>query len=141
MAPFGDVLLTLEDARQKAWSDRSPKHIAGMNKGHRGSSNQIGSLPNSHSQPIYVPGKYSVRYIDYDILNVFCYNGNFLQPSSCLSDKEEDEIYGFGYGVFAPRVGRNTSQSIQGQMPQQQSLPNNSTNVPVTPQQNQQQQR
>lgn len=29
-----------------------------------------------------------------------------LQPSSCLSDKEEDEIYGFGYGVFAPRVGR-----------------------------------
>lgn len=30
----------------------------------------------------------------------------FLQPSSCLSDKEEDEIYGFGYGVFAPRVCR-----------------------------------
>lgn len=30
----------------------------------------------------------------------------YLQPSSCLSDKEEDEIYGFGYGVFAPRVGR-----------------------------------
>lgn len=29
-----------------------------------------------------------------------------MQPSSCLSDKEEDEIYGFGYGVFAPRVGR-----------------------------------
>lgn len=69
MAPFGDVLLTLEDARQKAWSDRSPKHSVGMNKGHRGSTNQIGSLPNSHSQPIYVPGKYSVRYIDYDIFN------------------------------------------------------------------------
>lgn len=55
----------------------------------------------------------------------------FLQPSSCLSDREEDEIYGFGYGCFAPRVGRNTLQSLQ----QQQSLPNNSTNVPVTPQQ------
>lgn len=33
----------------------------------------------------------------------------FLQPSSCLSDKEEDEIYGFGYGVFAPRVGRQNT--------------------------------
>uniref|UniRef100_A0A1B0DFR4 Uncharacterized protein n=1 Tax=Phlebotomus papatasi TaxID=29031 RepID=A0A1B0DFR4_PHLPP len=33
------------------------------------------------------------------------------QPSSCLSDKEEDEIYGFGYGVFAPRVARGALQS------------------------------
>lgn len=66
-----------------------------------------------------------------------------LQPSSCLSDKEEDEIYGFGYGVFAPRVGRNVLQSVQCQMPQQNSLPNSSTNVPVTqhPQQQQQQQQ
>lgn len=61
MAPFGEVLLALEDARQKAWSERSPKHSAGLNKGHRGSCNQIDTLPNSHSQPIYVPGKYSVR--------------------------------------------------------------------------------
>lgn len=30
-----------------------------MNRGHRGSL-QHGGLPNSHSQPIYVPGKYSV---------------------------------------------------------------------------------
>lgn len=63
MAPFGEVLMALEDARQKSWADRSPKHSAGMNRGHRGSSNQIGSLPNSHSQPIYVPGKYSVRFL------------------------------------------------------------------------------
>ncbi|CAG9807628.1 unnamed protein product [Chironomus riparius] len=115
MAPFNDVLSSLEDARLRAWSQRSPKHYPGMNRGHRGNSNQLGMLPNSHSQPIYVPGKYS--------------------PSSCLSDKEEDEIYGFGYGCFAPRVGRNTLQSMQSQMPQQQqSLPNNSTNVPVTQQ-------
>lgn len=33
------------------------------------------------------------------------------QPSSCLSDKEEDEIYGFGYGVFAPRVARGALQA------------------------------
>lgn len=58
MAPFGEVLAALEDARIKSWSNRSPKHSVGMNRGHRGSS--IGSLPNSHSQPIYVPGKYSV---------------------------------------------------------------------------------
>lgn len=51
----------------------------------------------------------------------------FLQPSSCLSDKEEDEIYGFGYGVFAPRVGRSTMQSASVPQP-------NSTNVPVAQQ-------
>lgn len=38
-------------------------------------------------------------------------NGIYLQPSSCLSDKEEDEIYGFGYGVFAPRVARGALQA------------------------------
>lgn len=142
MAPFGEVLAALEDARQKVWSDRSPKHGSGLNRGHRGSSNQIGCLPNSHSQPIYVPGKYSVSFTakvylflaPRELLQIFPVVLYFLQPSSCLSDKEEDEIYGFGYGVFAPRVGRNTLQSMQGQMPQQQSLPNNSTNVPVTQQ-------
>ncbi|XP_046392238.1 uncharacterized protein LOC124160425 [Ischnura elegans] len=39
----------------------------------------LGGLTTSVSQPIYVPGKYS--------------------PSSCLSDREEDEIYGFGGGA------------------------------------------
>lgn len=60
MAPFTEVMASLEDARQRAWSERSPKHHPGVNRGHRGNSNQIGTLPNSHSQPIYVPGKYSV---------------------------------------------------------------------------------
>lgn len=60
MAPFGEVLMLLEDARRKAWSNRSPKHGAGQGKGYRGSCNQIDTLPNSHSQPLYVPGKYSV---------------------------------------------------------------------------------
>jgi SAM and SH3 domain-containing protein 1 len=60
MAPFGEVLMALENARQRSWIDRSPKHHSGMQKGHRGSSNQIGALPNSHSQPIYVPGRYLV---------------------------------------------------------------------------------
>lgn len=31
--------------------------------------------------------------------------GLLLQPSSCLSDKEEDEIYGFaGYGVYGKQM-------------------------------------
>ncbi|XP_052852258.1 uncharacterized protein LOC128262157 isoform X6 [Drosophila gunungcola] len=68
-------------------------------------------------------------------------------PSSCLSDKEEDEIYGFGYGVFAPRVARGgltqqqqllqqqtlqTQQSIQQQQLQQQQQ------LPIVPGQQQQ---
>lgn len=60
MAPFGDVLSALENERLAAWSEISPHHRGvGANRGHRGSSSQ-GGLPNSHSQPIYVPGKYSV---------------------------------------------------------------------------------
>ncbi|CAK9799080.1 SAM and SH3 domain-containing protein 1 [Anthophora plagiata] len=49
-------------------------------------------LTTSHSQPIYVPGKYS--------------------PSSCLSDKEEDEIYGFGYGVFSRQMLQQRQQKL-----------------------------
>jgi hypothetical protein len=62
MAPFSEVMSALEVARQRAWSERSPKHSVGMNRGHRGNSNH-GTLPNSHSQPIYVPGKYSVSLL------------------------------------------------------------------------------
>ncbi|XP_041675140.1 uncharacterized protein LOC108115595 isoform X8 [Drosophila eugracilis] len=72
-------------------------------------------------------------------------------PSSCLSDKEEDEIYGFGYGVFAPRVGRGgltqqqqllqqqtlqTQQSIQQQQLQQQQQ--QQQQLPIVPGQQQQ---
>lgn len=79
MAPFGDILSALENARQAAWAERSPMNPAGgsgssgsgsgsgvsgivtqRRHGHRGSSSHGGGLPNSHSQPIYVPGKYSV---------------------------------------------------------------------------------
>ncbi|XP_043656512.1 uncharacterized protein LOC122622256 isoform X2 [Drosophila teissieri] len=169
MAPFGDILATLERARQAAWAERSPLHCAGggaqvvggsggaggstgsgsggaasggsggssgvlhhrQQHGHRGHSMHGAGLPNSHSQPIYVPGKYS--------------------PSSCLSDKEEDEIYGFGYGVFAPRVARGgltqqqqllqqqtlqTQQSIHQQ--QQQQLQQQQQQLPIVPGQQQQ---
>lgn len=62
-APFNEVLNGLENARLAAWAEQSPQHRSGMcHQGHRGSSSQ-GSLPNSHSQPIYVPGKYSVSGI------------------------------------------------------------------------------
>ncbi|ETN64104.1 hypothetical protein AND_004161 [Anopheles darlingi] len=123
MAPFTEVLAALEEARQRAWSERSPHSSSGgggggLIRGHRGNSCH-GGLPNSHSQPIYVPGKYS--------------------PSSCLSDKEEDEIYGFGYGVFAPRVARTTLQAHQQQQQQQQQS-QQSQQLPPQQQQQQQQQ-
>lgn len=99
VAPFPDVIEVLEIERQRAWTESSPPSRNGMRRGHRGSPGQ--GLPNSHSQPIYVPGKYS--------------------PSSCLSDKEEDEIYGFGYGVFAQQVNRrpmhSANNSPQHQLP------------------------
>lgn len=59
MAPFSEVLAALEVARQDSWAERSPRHVV-ANRGHRGSLQ--GGLPNSHSQPIYVPGKYSVSH-------------------------------------------------------------------------------
>ncbi|XP_011194625.3 uncharacterized protein LOC105219960 isoform X2 [Zeugodacus cucurbitae] len=140
MAPFGDILSALENARQAAWAERSPLNPAGgsgssgsgsgvsgigglsasthhRHHGHRGHSSQ-GGLPNSHSQPIYVPGKYS--------------------PSSCLSDKEEDEIYGFGYGVFAPRVARG-GLTQQQQLLQQHTLQQQQQAQAAAQQQQQQQ--
>lgn len=36
----------------------------------------------------------------------------FVQPSSCLSDKEEDEIYGFGYGVFSRQMLQQRQQKL-----------------------------
>lgn len=67
----------------------------------------------------------SLLYINICSLFFQYYFHLHLQPSSCLSDKEEDEIYGFGYGVFAPRVGRGTltqqQHFIQQQTLQQQA--------------------
>ncbi|XP_016845914.1 uncharacterized protein LOC100124271 isoform X2 [Nasonia vitripennis] len=99
---YGDVLEPLEELRRRETDANL-----------RMTSTQ---LTTSHSQPIYVPGKYS--------------------PSSCLSDKEEDEIYGFGYGVFGRQMMQQRQQklalatqhltlanhSMQQQQQQQQSL-------------------
>lgn len=35
-----------------------------------------------------------------------------FQPSSCLSDKEEDEIYGFGYGAFGRQMLQQRQQKL-----------------------------
>ncbi|XP_022919887.2 uncharacterized protein [Onthophagus taurus] len=104
---YGDVLSHLEDLRRRDWAEMSPRDIRGVtatpgtpptnNYNHPTagvaptSSSHIG-LTTSQSQPIYVPGKYS--------------------PSSCLSDKEEDEIYGFGYGVFGAQIARQQQRLL-----------------------------
>ncbi|XP_049820175.1 uncharacterized protein LOC109604107 isoform X3 [Aethina tumida] len=99
---YGDVLGHLEDLRRIEWAEMSPKERAVVTPGTppgtytvpgNGTAPSSG-LTSSQSQPIYVPGKYS--------------------PSSCMSDKEEDEIYGFGYGVFATQIGRQQQQRLMG---------------------------
>ncbi|XP_014203656.1 uncharacterized protein LOC106635971 [Copidosoma floridanum] len=75
---YRDVLEPLEELRRREASSALK------------SSNL--QLSTTHSQPIYVPGKYS--------------------PSSCLSDKEEDEIYDFGYGVFGRQMLQQRQQKL-----------------------------
>ncbi|KMQ86004.1 sam and sh3 domain-containing protein 1-like isoform x2 protein, partial [Lasius niger] len=88
---YGDVLEPLEELRRRE-----------TNASARMTNTQ---LTTSHSQPIYVPGKYS--------------------PSSCLSDKEEDEIYGFGYGVFSRQMLQHRQQKL--------ALATQNTTAAVTP--------
>ncbi|XP_073978823.1 shal K[+] channel interacting protein isoform X3 [Rhodnius prolixus] len=109
---YSDVLGHLEELRQREWAELSPRfrvlsnttgaattavlqngappqHLPTQTGGAvpgtpgppGGTLARHNGLVTSLSQPIYVPGKYS--------------------PSSCLSDREEDEIYGFaGYNVY-----------------------------------------
>ncbi|XP_013171422.1 PREDICTED: uncharacterized protein LOC106120575 isoform X6 [Papilio xuthus] len=97
---YGDVLDHLEELRRHEWEEMSPRMrvLGGPGTPQTPPSASPGSLAlsnltTSHSQPIYVPGKYS--------------------PSSCLTDKEEDEIYGFGYGVFGKHMLQRQQQQKQ----------------------------
>ncbi|KAL0832940.1 hypothetical protein ABMA28_001077 [Loxostege sticticalis] len=97
---YGDVLDHLEELRRHEWEEMSPRMrvLGGPGTPQTPPSASPGSLAlnnltTSHSQPIYVPGKYS--------------------PSSCLTDKEEDEIYGFGYGVFGKQMLQRQQQQKQ----------------------------
>uniref|UniRef100_A0A1Y1LAL0 Sterile alpha motif domain-containing protein 5 n=1 Tax=Photinus pyralis TaxID=7054 RepID=A0A1Y1LAL0_PHOPY len=105
---YGDVLGHLEDLRQREWSEMSPRDRTPTTPGttstnyNTNSGTPTSGLTSSQSQPIYVPGKYS--------------------PSSCLSDKEEDEIYGFGYGVFGAQIARQQQQRLLGTQQQQQPV-------------------
>lgn len=68
--PYEDVLNAIEKVRLSKWTERHVRIAAGLTTGrphHRGPANQSG-LPNSQSQPIYVPGKYLVS----------CYNWAWL---------------------------------------------------------------
>ncbi|XP_047984356.1 uncharacterized protein LOC125224894 isoform X5 [Leguminivora glycinivorella] len=102
---YGDVLDHLEELRRHEWEEMSPRMrvLGGPGTPQTPPSASPGSLAlnnltTSLSQPIYVPGKYS-SYVQ--------------QPSSCLTDKEEDEIYGFGYGVFGKQMLQRQQQQKQ----------------------------
>ncbi|XP_045766168.1 uncharacterized protein LOC123867896 isoform X4 [Maniola jurtina] len=94
---YGDVLDHLEELRRHEWEEMSPRMRVLGGTGTPPSASPgslaLNNLTTSHSQPIYVPGKYS--------------------PSSCLTDKEEDEIYGFGYGVFGKQMLQRQQQQKQ----------------------------
>ncbi|KAH1012541.1 hypothetical protein HUJ05_011685 [Dendroctonus ponderosae] len=81
---YGDVFGHLEDLRKAEVAETSPKErIQPILENNSIICNNISpGMTASHSQPIYVPGKYL--------------------PSSCLSHKDEDEIYGFAGTVFKP---------------------------------------
>ncbi|VVC87449.1 unnamed protein product [Leptidea sinapis] len=90
---YGDVLDHLEELRRHEWEEMSPRmRVIGPNTPPTPPSASPGSLAlnnltTSHSQPIY--------------------------PSSCLTDKEEDDIYGFGYGVFGKQMLQRQQQQKQ----------------------------
>lgn len=58
---------------------------------------------------------YCLNYFNPHINTVTNYIKQFpyQQPSSCLTDKEEDEIYGFGYGVFGKQMLQRQQQQKQ----------------------------
>ncbi|XP_046671113.1 uncharacterized protein LOC124361123 [Homalodisca vitripennis] len=96
---YRDVLDHLDELRRREWAELSPRiRILGTPTTPPGPapSTPLTRVPltTSHSQPIYVPGKYS--------------------PSSCLTDKEEDEIYGFaGYGVYGKQMLQRQQQQAK----------------------------
>ncbi|CAH1128601.1 unnamed protein product [Ceutorhynchus assimilis] len=82
---YGDVLGHLEDLRKADIVETLVKERQQVNTPETSSpicNNVVQGMTTSLSQPIYVPGKYL--------------------PSSCLSHKDEDEIYGFTGAVFKP---------------------------------------
>ncbi|XP_039947780.1 uncharacterized protein LOC120766399 isoform X1 [Bactrocera tryoni] len=125
--PYEDVLDAIEEVRVSKWKERhvriSTGHTLSRRAGGSSSSGGIGvsvmsgmmggggggggvgvgfgiiggnianqsTLPTSHSQPLYVPGKYL--------------------PSSCLSNREENEIYSFAQNDLANRMARSAIDS------------------------------
>uniref|UniRef100_B3P7L8 GG12532 n=1 Tax=Drosophila erecta TaxID=7220 RepID=B3P7L8_DROER len=97
--PYDDVLDAIEQVRLSKWKER---HVR-ISTGHTLSRRMAGPscsgtglvsssvMPTSHSQPLYVPGKYL--------------------PSSCLSNREENEIYSYTQNDLANRMARNAIDS------------------------------
>ncbi|XP_067629955.1 uncharacterized protein [Eurosta solidaginis] len=103
--PYEDVLDAIEEVRVSKWKERHVRISTGHTLSRRtgGSSSSIGfgmiggnianqsTMPTSHSQPLYVPGKYL--------------------PSSCLSNREENEIYSYTQNDLVNRMARTAIDS------------------------------
>ncbi|XP_055903937.1 uncharacterized protein LOC129939803 [Eupeodes corollae] len=110
--PYEDILDAIEKVRLSKWKERHVRIAAGLTttRPHRGGIGNQANLPNSHSQPLYVPGKYL--------------------PSSCLSNREENEIYSFAQSDLAARMARSAidSKSAANLNGMQHSYSTNRTN-------------
>ncbi|KAH8346627.1 hypothetical protein KR084_007130 [Drosophila pseudotakahashii] len=97
--PYDDVLDAIEQVRLSKWKERHVRISTGHTLTRRmagpscSGTGLVGSsvMPTSHSQPLYVPGKYL--------------------PSSCLSNREENEIYSYTQNDLANRMARNAIDS------------------------------
>ncbi|XP_054747898.1 uncharacterized protein LOC129253512 isoform X2 [Anastrepha obliqua] len=103
--PYEDVLDAIEEVRVSKWKERHVRISTGHTLSRRagGSSSGVGfgiiggnianqsTLPTSHSQPLYVPGKYL--------------------PTSCLSNREENEIYSYTQNDLVNRMARSAIDS------------------------------
>uniref|UniRef100_T1JLS9 Uncharacterized protein n=1 Tax=Strigamia maritima TaxID=126957 RepID=T1JLS9_STRMM len=89
---YQDVVEHLESLRRKEVEVAMTTHVK---LAPECCSNIYGTVaPSSvHSSPIYKPGKYL--------------------PSSCLSDQDEEEIYGYGgYGVYGRRMYKHHANRL-----------------------------
>ncbi|XP_055374234.1 sterile alpha motif domain-containing protein 5 isoform X2 [Condylostylus longicornis] len=90
--PYENVLEAIEKCRQSKWTERHIRATAGLttSRPFRDPNNSL-SLHSNQNPPIYTPGKYL--------------------PSSCLSNREENEIYSFTSQDMACRIPRSVIES------------------------------
>lgn len=103
---YGDVLQQLEDLRLAEWSDHAPPPPLAPGTTSTASDSRTSyvnypSSGQSTNEPIYVPGSYLVSPCLRTYHRIFIKANSlwcdplYFQPSSCLSDRDGDQIYDY----------------------------------------------